>query len=401
MLQNIESDWYSFLINIPLPNISSDVINLNLLKLTNVSKLHKIRLIIIGTNLSNLLSSSVDSLLYPTKKQIFNCLLKNRLLYKNESVSDFNHCFHNWVKQGIIFINKNIICPNEKKNNIKYEIEWEIYLIKILIKIQQQNENILFMLWGDNFENIQKCISNSSFIQSSHSSFLDCNHFIQSNSYFLKLNQIPIIWDPRINFNNFDGISINTLVAKNNNKIIKDYFYKEIFKHYFYDDMSIIAFTDGSSFKNHSGYGIVYFDNDKIEEKKCKIKNKFHTNIRAEGFAILDVLNEKCNKQNILIITDSEFWINMIYNYMPIWFNKNKSFKYFYEKKNFDISIPLFKKLIEIKKSDFRFNILHMYSHNKSNWSSHSKNSIFKISFDMNNLADSLANQARLSINFN
>jgi ribonuclease HI len=96
------------------------------------------------------------------------------------------------------------------------------------------------------------------------------------------------------------------------------------------------------------------------------------TNIRMEGLAILAALQD-ADGAACTITTDSEFWINVLTKWAPVWESNN-----WHKKggiKNLDIVQPLFK--------------LHLGSRAKLVWTRG------HVGTELNELADQWANQAR------
>lgn len=168
------------------------------------------------------------------------------------------------------------------------------------------------------------------------------------------------------------------------------------------DPKTISFFTDGSCVGNGKKNAIGGFSAICVSGYKKntlvygKVNNeKSVTNIRAEGYAILAVfellLSEiECTKWNKCIIyTDSEFWLKMIYNYMPKW-----SIDTFSTKANPDLTICMWDIWKKINRSDKTIEIIHVYAHNKDN-SQNSPDPFKKFSHDNNALADELAGIAR------
>lgn len=163
-------------------------------------------------------------------------------------------------------------------------------------------------------------------------------------------------------------------------------------------------YTDGACNKNGkatavAGFGI-FIDkwinnkeiklNKKIEKVEYKYKNDTHnyypSNIRAEGWAIyysllliqkviledIDVLNDvsliykhnttkKFTKVDYIIniITDSEFWINVITKWYKGW----KSRDVLHEKKNIDIVIQTMNTIEILETNGFKINFIHIDGH--------------------------------------
>lgn len=165
---------------------------------------------------------------------------------------------------------------------------------------------------------------------------------------------------------------------------------------------TISWFTDGSCHGNGkksssggfaaisvSGYRQNAFIYGKVDDRLIKA-----TNIRAEGTAILLILenlleiidNKSWDKS--VIYSDSEFWIKMIYNYMPKW--KSDTFD---QKANPDMTKQIWRLWNRIN-VDKHIEIIHVYAHNKDN-SAGSADPYKRFCHNNNEIADDLANLAR------
>ena len=138
-------------------------------------------------------------------------------------------------------------------------------------------------------------------------------------------------------------------------------------------------FTDGSADPNPGQGGFAVIKNGKPyliggEMKASGINPSQTTNIRMEGTAILmaikDADGEKC-----CITTDSEFWINVLTKWAPVWASNN------WQKKHGEIkNIDLVKALYELYTPGL-VNLRWTRGH---------------IGTELNELADKWANQARI-----
>ena len=168
----------------------------------------------------------------------------------------------------------------------------------------------------------------------------------------------------------------------------------------FLDENKLIQyiFTDGSCFPNNSskeskgGYASIFANGPLCGKILCgSLDNKIAnaTNQRAEGIAILksmQYLLKFTDWEDCILVTDSNFWIQMIYDYMPNW-NDNK----FKSKKNPDLTKKVYETYLSIKETKKNFKIIHMYSHNKSNWSNCKKTSKEYYFYFHNDIADQIA----------
>ena len=165
---------------------------------------------------------------------------------------------------------------------------------------------------------------------------------------------------------------------------------------------TVYIFTDGGAIPNDSrntkdeakaGYAVYIAngqDKGTIYYGSLEKKDFYPTNIRAEGFAILNVLEyiSKSTDSNFTIVTDSQFWIDMLSKWMPKW-SETK----FLKQQNSDLTLKLAKlwKSIKVTKN---VGIQHMYSHDKSKWSKRDKKSFEYICYVNNDVVDNLAGLA-------
>jgi ribonuclease HI len=166
-----------------------------------------------------------------------------------------------------------------------------------------------------------------------------------------------------------------------------------------------IAFTDGSCYPNNKsnlsrgGYAAVFvsgeFD-DKCIYGNLDISIEHASNIRAEGMAIIRVLEivrdceEKWDK--LTIVTDCEFWINMLTKYIPKW--KKGAFN---EKANPDMTKKIWIAYNEVKEKGI-VKLMHMRSHNKDGWNKFPDGTFEKYCFEQNDYVDKMCGYARINL---
>lgn len=185
-----------------------------------------------------------------------------------------------------------------------------------------------------------------------------------------------------------------------------------------------IIYTDGACSGNGTarsigGYGI-YIAKSKLFDSPIKINRKgehmiyedntyYITNIRMEGLAIvstlalyanynsknvIDTLNQnlsfdlvpetniKLSQDSIIeIVTDSQFWINVVELWMPNWIRKG----ILLEKKNPDILLLIHNYMEFFRNNNIKIKFTHVKSHQKGKRSYHA---------DGNDVADVLATTA-------
>ena len=133
----------------------------------------------------------------------------------------------------------------------------------------------------------------------------------------------------------------------------------------------------------------------------------FSTSQRAEGMAILKTF-DKCMQtikagdsrrwDEIEIVTDSQFWINMVLYYMPGWVRANKNFT---DKANPDITVKMWKLVCNLRANGKVISMRHVPSHGKdSSYKNADEGTQKFIDYQFNELADKLANHARTELEY-
>jgi ribonuclease HI len=178
-------------------------------------------------------------------------------------------------------------------------------------------------------------------------------------------------------------------------------------------------FTDGSCNPNNKseisrgGYSVIFTSNLKFNKKiygSLDISECNASNIRAEGFAIIrgmEIIIESndesknggklCEFDELTeynIVTDCQFWINMLYNYLPTW-DSDK----FDMRQNPDLTKRIWKLWRQISMFELiSINLLHIKSHNKSGWKYKCDGTYEKWCYTLNNCADLLCKKARVEL---
>lgn len=106
----------------------------------------------------------------------------------------------NWAKQGVLLLNS-ILTVEEKKPNSHSKIGWQIFTDKIISTLNEREEPLVFILWGNFARSKKELITNSNhlIIESAHPSplsarrgFFGSKPFSRTNS-FLKDHKIQKI----------------------------------------------------------------------------------------------------------------------------------------------------------------------------------------------------------------
>lgn len=176
-----------------------------------------------------------------------------------------------------------------------------------------------------------------------------------------------------------------------------------------YDNADLQFFTDGSTVgngkKNAIG-GYCYVCVSGFMKGRAMIGNMAKnsqippTNIKAEAEPIIAILEILYNKENAnkwnkcRIYTDSMFWKNMIYKYMPNWVAKGRDFN---QQKNPHLTTKIWKLWNDINASENKVELIHVYAHNKTG-GKQSTDKYHRFCYDNNFIADQLANWGRTNL---
>lgn len=107
-----------------------------------------------------------------------------------------------WTEQGVLLLNDTLtVKPNQPSSHSK--IGWKIFTDKILKIINENNQNVVFMLWGNHARQKAKLIDKSKhlILESGHPSplsvkkFFGCKHFSMANEYLKQHCKEIINWE--------------------------------------------------------------------------------------------------------------------------------------------------------------------------------------------------------------
>lgn len=398
MFKDVPNNWKAILNTPDLPEIAEWLVKRdisppvkNIFEFAKVTDLKKIKVVIVGqepyfgeNEAHGLAYSSLTNVPHVLKK-IYKCLLVNKLI-TNMPISGNLEC---WANQGVLLINKSL--TNEPRDSAKHEQKWRKYINNLLCIISHFKP-IIFMLWGNLPKSIAKHLGPraiiyewshpSSFAQQTGHVFHTCTHFNDANADLKRLGETPIDWNV-------------------SNKL-------EIEKIFNFDSGTQVVFTDGSCYPNKicpeskGGYAAAFAlgtMKDVLLYGSIKNDTVYATNQRAEGIAILRVfeyLLQHIDKfDELIIITDSKFWIDMFDKYMHSWSANSK----FNDKKNPDLTIPMWNRyceLINIHMKSVLFR--HVKSHNKDGWKTSKTGTYEKFCYDNNSYVDEIASYARKNV---
>jgi uracil-DNA glycosylase len=408
LFQGISDEWLDFLDNELLDNILNKLKNEKggivppankIFEFARLTPLDKIKIVIVGQDPypksgdAHGLAFSCLTNIPGSLRNMYKCLLYNKLITKLPTSGNLSY----WATQGVLLLNCAFTTVIGHSN--EHKLLWNLYTDDLINRLSNNKSifnNIkfrpIFLLWGNFAKKKRPLLNNnckifdwshpSPLAQSNHS-FITCDNFDKANEL---LKQVGLI-----DWNQSESYSIVEEAFLMNNR-------------------KTVAFTDGSCNPNRrcpeaiAGYAAIFalgVFKDTILYGNIKNNIVYASNQRGEGFAIYRVLQYLLKKidswDECCIVSDSDFWIKMIENYMPNWERQNIEFT---EKKNSDLTTPMWNlfKLLTIehmKTIEFR----HVKSHNKSGWAAYNKDSYEYFCYHNNNYVDELCSHARKSLN--
>ena len=107
-----------------------------------------------------------------------------------------------WAAQGVLLLNATLTVEARKAGSHQNK-GWEVFTDAVVKQLSDQQENLVFMLWGAYAQSKGTVIDRSRHLvlSSSHPSpfsanrgFLGCGHFGKANTYLQSHGHTPIKW---------------------------------------------------------------------------------------------------------------------------------------------------------------------------------------------------------------
>ncbi|MFN5443966.1 MAG: uracil-DNA glycosylase [Crocinitomicaceae bacterium] len=155
---------------------------------------------------ANGLSFSVNNKVAPLPKSLSNIYKELKKEFPNFNPSNGN--LEKWFEQGVFLLNT-ILTIRQGQPLSHKRIGWELFTINIIKYLQNQQKDIVYLLWGKNAHLYENYIDNSKnlIIKTSHPSplgytksgidfipFKDSNQFRETNLYLSSNNKGEIHW---------------------------------------------------------------------------------------------------------------------------------------------------------------------------------------------------------------
>jgi uracil-DNA glycosylase len=111
-------------------------------------------------------------------------------------------CLDAWAYQGVLLLNTSLSVEQGKPHS-HAKLGWTTFTDKVIEKLNQHPEPLVFMLWGAHAKNKAELINASKHLIltaahpspfSAHNGFLGCRHFSKANAFLQKNGLKPIDW---------------------------------------------------------------------------------------------------------------------------------------------------------------------------------------------------------------
>ncbi len=114
-----------------------------------------------------------------------------------------NGCLKHWAEQGVLLLNT-ILTVREGAPLSHKGYGWEKFTDDVLIKLNEHEKPIIFLLWGTPAKKKAMLITNPKHVKltaahpsplSAYYGFFGCKHFSQTNDILVKRGETPIDWE--------------------------------------------------------------------------------------------------------------------------------------------------------------------------------------------------------------
>ena len=111
-------------------------------------------------------------------------------------------CLHSWADQGVLLLNA-VLTVEENTPAAHRGKGWEVFTDQVIKTISDQQEGVVFMLWGGYARGKKPLIDKQKHLVleaphpsplSAHRGFLGCGHFTKANEYLAKHGKKAVNW---------------------------------------------------------------------------------------------------------------------------------------------------------------------------------------------------------------
>ncbi|MBQ5317608.1 MAG: uracil-DNA glycosylase [Oscillospiraceae bacterium] len=124
-------------------------------------------------------------------------------LYSDLGIPPANHGYlKKWADNGVLMMNTVLTVRGGQANSHR-NMGWEIFTDKVIELLNNREQPIVYLLWGNNAKQKMKLITNPNhlILQAAHPSplsafngFFGCKHFSKTNDFLISQGITPIDW---------------------------------------------------------------------------------------------------------------------------------------------------------------------------------------------------------------
>lgn len=375
MFRNVDKQWIKVLTSkklMPLLSKALDVLGKDcdvsqitpppnqIFNFARATPYNKVKVVLLGQDpypkkgdAHGLAFSSLCDKVPASLRNIYKCLEEQKHINSKLTTSDLSY----WAEQGVLLLNASLTTQVGKPN--AHVHIWNEFTDELIRHISNDDAcgpcpSLTFMLWGAHAQKKKLLINDDCVIYTwlhpsplaqgsakDKDKFINCDHFSKVNALLIdEMGLKPINWDPS------PAHVIYTDGACSNNG-------KGIFSSAGY----------ATYFAKGPLSGIVKYG--KVAPVVLNGTMTYGTNQRGEGLGIIVGLESVIQSNNIgastTIVTDSNFWKDMVETYMPKWEMKGMDFK---TKKNHDLTLRMYEAVKRVMELGV-LEIIHVASHDK------------------------------------
>ncbi|MDE0645719.1 MAG: uracil-DNA glycosylase [Gammaproteobacteria bacterium] len=121
---------------------------------------------------------------------------------QSRSIIETKGCLSGWAEQGVLLLNS-VLTVIEGRPGAHQGYGWERFTDRVVDVVNQQCENVVFMLWGRPAQKKGELVDDNKhlILKAAHPSplsaergFIGCRHFSQANQYLTEHGHEPIDW---------------------------------------------------------------------------------------------------------------------------------------------------------------------------------------------------------------
>ena len=107
-----------------------------------------------------------------------------------------------WARQGVLLLNS-VLTVREGQVDSHSKKGWEQFTDAIISKVNEQNEGVVFLLWGSKAQQKLHFVNQTKNLVleavhpsplSAYRGFFGCKHFSRTNEYLISVGKDPIHW---------------------------------------------------------------------------------------------------------------------------------------------------------------------------------------------------------------